>query len=242
MLYVIRCVGGGALLLLIMPLAVWLSGWQWQPGGNETLLRIVYFVSQSANVYGAIFLGVLLTVLLRARPALVLLGILFATVSVGMGVKSLLKEQVREARPYVVWLEETQQITPEQFYEMKRHQRSDWVKTYLAQETRIPAWLRAHWAKETGYAFPSGHSMFAACWALLACVLLWPARRYIALAMIMLWAVGVMGSRLLLGMHWPQDLAMSVLIAAMIVVPGCWLIRRWCTLPARTQPPVLSGK
>lgn len=30
---------GGALLLLLMPLAVWVSGWHWQPGGNEPLLK-----------------------------------------------------------------------------------------------------------------------------------------------------------------------------------------------------------
>jgi membrane-associated phospholipid phosphatase len=31
---------------------------------------------------------------------------------------------------------------------------------------------------ETGFAFPSGHTMFAASWALLAIGLLWPRRHY----------------------------------------------------------------
>lgn len=29
----------GMLLLLIMPVAVWLSGWRWQPGESNALLK-----------------------------------------------------------------------------------------------------------------------------------------------------------------------------------------------------------
>ncbi|EDK9895044.1 phosphatidylglycerophosphatase B, partial [Salmonella enterica subsp. enterica serovar Typhi] len=32
MLSIARRTAAGAALLLIMPLAVWVSGWQWQPG------------------------------------------------------------------------------------------------------------------------------------------------------------------------------------------------------------------
>ena len=43
----------------------------------------------------------------------------------------------------------------------------------------------------------------------------------------MVWATGVMGSRLLLGMHWPRDLAMATLISWLLVVVTCWLAQRW---------------
>ncbi len=73
------------------------------------------------------------------------------------------------------------------------------MKEQLAEENNIPQYLRSHWQKETGFAFPSGHTMFAASWALLAVGLLWPRRRTLTIAILLVWATGVMGSRLLLG-------------------------------------------
>ncbi len=55
--------------------------------------------------------------------------------------------------------------------------------------------------------------MFAASWALLAVGLLWPRRRTFTIAFLLVWATGVMGSRLLLGMHWPRDLVVATLIS-----------------------------
>ncbi|SUG70501.1 phosphatidylglycerophosphatase B [Salmonella enterica subsp. enterica] len=38
------------------------------------------------------------------------------------------------------------------------------MKEQLAGQQNIPVFLRQHWQKETGFAFPSGHTMFAASW------------------------------------------------------------------------------
>ena len=54
--------------------------------------------------------------------------------------------------------------------------------------------------------------MFAASWALLGVGLLWPRRRTLTIAILLVWATGVMGSRMLLGMHWPRDLVVATLI------------------------------
>ncbi len=78
-------------------------------------------------------------------------------------------------------------------------------------------WLKKHWPFETGFAFPSGHTMFAASWALLGVGLLWPRRHYKTVALLLVWATGVMGSRLLLGMHWPRDLVVATLISWLLV-------------------------
>ncbi len=59
--------------------------------------------------------------------------------------------------------------------------------------------------------------MFAASWALLAVGLLWPRRRTFTIAFLLVWATGVMGSRLLLGMHWPRDLVVATLISRLLV-------------------------
>ncbi len=82
-----------------------------------------------------------------------------------------------------------------QFYALKRKERAKLVHEQLAQAQDIPSFLRKHWQKETGFAFPSGHTMFAASWALLAAGLLWPRRRWGTIAVLLVWATAVMGSR-----------------------------------------------
>ena len=116
----------------------------------------------------------------------------------------------------------------EEFYNLKRKDRCALVKEQLAEQQDIPTFLRKHWQKETGFAFPSGHTMFAASWALLGVGLLWPRRRTLTIAILLVWATGVMGSRMLLGMHWPRDLVVATLISWVLVTLATWLAQRFC--------------
>lgn len=84
----------------------------------------------------------------------------------------------------------THHIPVDEFYTLKRAERGNLVKEQLAEEKNIPQYLRSHWQKETGFAFPSGHTMFAASWALLAVGLLWPRRRTLTIAILLVWAAG----------------------------------------------------
>ncbi|SUH09006.1 phosphatidylglycerophosphatase B [Salmonella enterica subsp. enterica] len=79
--------------------------------------------------------------------------------------------------------------------------------------------------------------MFAASWALLAVGLLWPRRRTFTIAFLLVWATGVMGSRLLLGMHWPRDLVVATLISWLLVTLATWLAQRICgpLMPPREE-------
>ncbi|STV73477.1 phosphatidylglycerophosphatase B [Klebsiella michiganensis] len=130
----------------------------------------------------------------------------------------------------------TQQVPVTQFYALKRKERAKLVHEQLAQEQQIPEFLRKHWQKETGFAFPSGHTMFAASWALLGVGLLWPRRRWVTLALLLTWATAVMGSRLALGMHWPQDLIVATLISWLLVTLATWLA------PAVLRPAIAAGR
>ena len=98
----------------------------------------------------------------------------------------------------------------------------------LAEQQTIPGFLRKHWQKETGFAFPSGHTMFAASWALLGVGLLWPRRRWVTIGLLLGWATAVMGSRLALGMHWPQDLIVATSLSWLLVSAATWLTQRFC--------------
>ncbi|MER0047484.1 phosphatidylglycerophosphatase B [Pectobacterium odoriferum] len=224
----------GAALLLIMPMIIWMSGWQWQPEYDGLWLRVLFWITETVTSPWGILTSIVLSIWFlwclrfRLKPALGLLVIMAITVLIGQGIKSVIKEWVQESRPYVVWLEKNHQVDDSYFYSLPRKERSELVKTQLQDQTQIPQWLRSHWQFETGFAFPSGHTMFAATWALLGVGLLWARRHYKTVVILMLWASGVMGSRLILGMHWPQDLVVATLISWLLVVVASWLAQRWC--------------
>ncbi|BDH45674.1 phosphatidylglycerophosphatase B [Salmonella enterica subsp. enterica serovar Choleraesuis] len=224
----------GALVLLIMPVAVWLSGWRWQAGDDARWLKLLYWVTETVTQPWGIITHVLLCgwflwcLRFRLKPALMLFALLGVAILAGQGVKSWVKKQVQEPRPYVIWLEQEHQVPVDAFYRLSRSERGNLVKEQLQQETTVPAWLRSHWQRETGFAFPSGHTMFAASWALLGVGLLWPRRRTLTIIILMVWATAVMGSRLVLGMHWPRDLVVATLISWLLVTLACWLAQRLC--------------
>ncbi|MCX8955952.1 phosphatidylglycerophosphatase B [Erwinia psidii] len=231
----------GAVLLLIMPVMVWISDWQWRPGENGLWQRMLFWMTETVtSPWGAVtsvVLCVWFTWCLRYRlkPTLMLLAIMLLAILAGQCLKTLIKEQVQEPRPYVLWLEKSHALDEKTFYQQPRQQRSELVVKAVASNNCLPVWLKSHWAFETGYAFPSGHTMFAASWALLAIGLLWPRRRFVTLTVLFIWATGVMGSRLVLGMHWPRDLVISTLISWLLVTCATWLVQRYCG-PLSVQP------
>ncbi|MFC3395424.1 phosphatidylglycerophosphatase B [Brenneria rubrifaciens] len=224
----------GATLLLIMPFIIWISGWQWQPEYGGLWLKMLFWITETVTSPWGTLTSTLLSawflwcLRFRLKPALGVLVIMVITVLIGQGVKSGIKEWAREPRPYVVWLEKNHQVDEGYFYALPRKERAELVKSQLRNEQQIPAWLRQHWQFETGFAFPSGHGMFAATWALLAVGLLWTRRHYKTVAVLMIWACAVMGSRLVLGMHWPRDLIAATFISWLLVLVACWLAQRWC--------------
>lgn len=224
----------GAGALLIMPLTVWLSGWHWTPGGHSAWLKAMYWITETVTQPWGIITHIVLCgwflwcLRFRLKAAVMLFIILGSAILIGQTAKSVIKDRVQEPRPFVMWLEKTQHIPADEFYNLKRKQRGELVESRLAESSEVPGWLRTHWRKETGFAFPSGHSMFAASWALLGVGLLWPRRRIFTIALLLVWATGVMGSRLLLGMHWPRDLIVATLLSWLLVTFATWCTQKFC--------------
>jgi phosphatidylglycerophosphatase B len=88
------------------------------------------------------------------------------------------------------------------------------------QEPALTERVRAHWIHETGYAFPSGHSTAAVTFACMFAAqgLLWLGgwRRRVTMVVLPIWAVCVVYSRILLGVHTPVDVVAGTLIGF------CW--------------------
>jgi phosphatidylglycerophosphatase B len=229
MLSIARRTAAGAAILLIMPLAVWISGWMWQPGkmprglnrctgnGNGhatvgdyhpcTALRLVSVVPAFSSARGADAFA------------------FSAAILVGQGVKSWVKDHVQEPRPFVVWLEKAHHVPVDEFYNLKRKDRGALVKEQLAEQQDIPKFLRKHWQKKPGSRFLPGIPCLLPAGRCLG-LGYWPRRRTVTIAVLLVWATAVMGSRLLLGMHWPRDLVVATLISWVLVTLATWLAER----------------
>ena len=233
----------GMLILLSVPCAVLLFGWQWDPAKiPATYLYPFALFSQSANgVIAILFCAVLFWYLkLPLKKSLLLFIILLVTTLAGLAIKSIAKEVTDTPRPYVVWLEKNGYIQEaDHFYDLPH--KSAFVSQQDIPDEQVSEWQQEYWASNTGYSFPSGHTLFAAQWALTMLLLLWRKKAYLPITLTLLWAMGVEASRLILGMHWPSDLITSCALAVVMVwiASLCW--DRWIFTPpnsANAPPPV----
>lgn len=206
--------------MLLVPLIALFAGWHWQPE-DPSALYILYWLTESGSLPFAIatsgiFTGIALLYLkLNLKKSIVFVLSLFLCIGAGQVMKSSIKNMKKEARPYVMWIDEQGYMPQQAFYSLSREDRSAFIHAQDFSDHGVPAWLQQHWEKETGYAFPSGHTMFAVQWVLIFGLLFW--RRRILLTPIVLWGLAMEASRLLFGMHWPIDEIVSCLLAPVIV-------------------------
>ncbi len=218
---------------------------------HASLVESAWWLSLSGSKYGLPFVGLLLLFLVaRNRQELVLL-VLPALLFVGLGAafnEHLLKPWMNEPRPDIEWLssEEAGPVLPEgaeAFYRIQgKAARSSRLESRLAQSGLVLApRLAGHWIAETGFSFPSGHAFAAAAlggWFLFW-MLCWQRRRWLS-PLIVLWSVGVSWSRLMLGVHRPEDVlagsAQGLLLAALAALLVSWWQGRAGYLePSRNQ-------
>ncbi|ENU1225716.1 phosphatase PAP2 family protein [Providencia rettgeri] len=222
-----------ALLLIIPPTLMMITGWHWSPENQFHSIKWLLWLTNTAGapysiLTSLLFLGaVVLVFRSKKKQCLKILLILISVVLLQQGLKSALKNTFKEPRPYVEWLASEYQIPTSDFYELKRSIRAKLIKDTVKQDENVPKWQRKHWQAETGYSFPSGHMLFAAGWALFLIALFWQQRLYALSIGLAIWAEGIAFSRMLLGMHWPIDIITSVVISACFTVFGYYILRLW---------------
>ena len=221
------------IIFLIIPLSVTAVNWQWQPTSINSTSEYFFWLTETASFPWAIITSGLLFVLFclllanKTKKTILLLLILVSAMLGGQIIKSLIKQQTAESRPYVLWLAKEYHFNDKQFYSQTRAERKATIEQLLANSNTIPNWLAQHWQNETGYAFPSGHTLFAATWAFLAIALLSFKRHFLIVNAIIIWSLLIETSRLLLGMHSAYDLILGIVLAWVISVIYCFYARKW---------------
>ncbi|QEH18079.1 phosphatase PAP2 family protein [Histophilus somni] len=214
------------LLLCVVPIFTYFIDWHWQSNEVASLDYFLYFLTETGSTPYAIITCIAFAlfyfVAIRdKKQAIWAIVIMACSVILTQGIKSGLKTMFSEPRPFVQEIVQNSDMSTDDFYAQKRHDRKKIVYQYY-QETKTkqtaPDWLIEHHANETGYSFPSGHTMFAATWLLLVvgfAQLLGHRNPKIKLLVpvVTVWAVLMLVSRLRLGMHYSIDLLASILIA-----------------------------
>ena len=224
----------GTFLLLCAPIFVFISGWQWQPFTEIPLyLYPLFLISETGTVPQVlitclIFAGIALLYLKLSLKKAVLCSIIICTyLGAGQVVKGTMKNIFQEGRPYVTWLQAENLINTDDFYQLTRAQRAEFIRAQDFSSYNLPDWQQKHWSKETGYSFPSGHTIFAAQWLLLYLLLLGRKKAYLPITFISVWAVSMEISRMILGMHWASDVFVSSLLAAALIYPTYLYCCKW---------------
>ncbi|MEG9482414.1 phosphatase PAP2 family protein [Mannheimia sp. HC-2023] len=206
------------LAMLLIPVVTWLANWQWSLAIQYPEYGFDYFlflITETGSVPYAIATCVIFTLLLawvvRKRYSLFfVIAVCIASMVATQGLKTAMKSTFQEPRPFVSALFEDKSVD---FYKLTREQRGLAVTEKIGPQQNF---VTAHQAKEVGYSFPSGHTIFAVSWLLLVvgfCLNMRGQAVVFAHIFAIIWAALMLISRLRLGMHYPIDLFISSLLA-----------------------------
>ena len=233
-----------ALMMLCVPVGFWATGYVWTMqdsigrfGENGALILLTLSGSMPYAI-GTSLLLTIFAVLWTRKQMDWRVVVLLCVLSVGgtQAMKSVIKNMVREPRPFVVQMAQTGylqtwHVTPDTFYSLPKPQRKEIITESGAGLTDTFS-VSSYQATELGYSFPSGHTIFAVSWLLVFVALLhgrrtWQARGF--LAILTLWAMAMLYSRVRLGMHYPIDLFVATWLAL------GWHIGLWAWVVPRLQ-------
>lgn len=200
------------------------------------------WLTELGGIYGAPLVTLVVAGVYLSRPGLSArerrreAGVLATALLVIVGLFAWLNEFVvkpgfGQPRPNIVELADAGVLgmTPAAFYALGD---KDARRAYLAtlHLEHLPAAIRGHWLRETGYSFPSGHALFsmtlATCFACLGLWALDGPRRW-CLLLLVPWALSVCYTRPLLRVHTPTDVLVGGSLGACAGLTAAWITQRF---------------
>ena len=207
---------------------------------DQALSRFWLFLSDSGAQWGVGTMLFLATALVASKQtgtkARILKGIYFlgglfvVLLAFAATNEFVTKPLVAAPRPYALKLEAEGLFRAAEFYTLPNNrERSLFLRKTFDEHPDHPVVksldpkIREHWELETGFSFPSGHSLnaflFAVVLAFLIQWLLPQGRRWVWIPF--LWAGGVCLSRIAVGVHSPLDVTVGALLGGLV---GCFIL------------------
>lgn len=208
---------------------------------QSPLATALYWLTTTGTApYGVATVLVVLALAYRYMPNALFINLFLAiglSQVLSLSTSHALKSFFKEPRPNLVYLAEQAlpeeaQLTPDTFYQLAHSDRSRVIAEALNElQTRTSAVklspkIHQHWEDEIGYSFPSGHTIFAVTLVLTASYYLLLAGLPLFTSALLAWGLLMGLSRMLLGMHWPQDVLFSTLLAAIISSLSIFLVSK----------------
>jgi len=245
------CTARGAAWLLAEATAFWCALWLAYALPtirlDTALSSVLLGLTGTGGVTGATLLGLTATVLLALRPRrslrrilhevlvhVVVLGTLLS--GAALANEYALKPAVAIPRPNIAHLAKSGALglTVEDFYttmdkDERRHHLDRLLNDPDFEAVALTPGVRDHWIHEVGYSFPSGHTITAtvlATYFVVLGVLSAATTRRRILHILPVWAVLVAWSRVLLGVHRPEDVVWGGLLGLVLGAAAAWLSLR----------------
>ncbi len=130
--------------------------------------------------------------------------------------KNAIKQLTESPRPYTeIMTQELLLPNPMHFYKLDTQQQHVLIERV---DDKVSHWRTDFWQDEMNFAFPSGHTVFAATCLLLFGGIFIRQQRFILASFLVVWASLVAYSRVWLGMHRPEDLLGAVVFVAILAL------------------------
>lgn len=234
------------LILAAMPSYLLMSNQQIFPwlDLSQPLAQILFWLTSTGTApYGAMTVVVFLAICMKFVPKPLWVRLTCAVIlslSISTTLNHQLKSYFTEPRPNATFLSEQaqSQLDLDSFYQQKKKQRRKIIEKTIEQyqspenteqlhtvpALAISSMIQKHWIHEVGYAFPSGHTIFAVTLVLTSSFYLLLAGATGVNIALVFWGLMMGVSRMLLGMHWPQDVFASTCIAVFISIFSVYLV------------------
>lgn len=222
-------------LLLLQPLFLYLGHIQLFPLIDLTgdFAQCIYWLTSTGSVPDGIFFIIAVLVIcffLLPRKLFVHLFLAVAlSQSVGVVLKHELKGHFMEPRPNVQWYDYFHKMDKNFFYSQDKVKREALMKQVIALNEKILPMsprIAEHWQDEVNFSFPSGHTQFAVSFCLVVSFYLFSAGLIGFPLALFVWASMMGISRMMLGLHWSQDVLASGFLGGILALVSVYLVQK----------------
>ena len=218
----------GWIILLIIPGILFVSDTSLFPwlSLDSTAAEILFWITSSGTFPYGIATILLVLLLSYRRLERSRFFSLFFAISLSMctilGLSHYLKPFFNEARPNAVWLDQHYLLNTDNFYSLSKAERKEQMMAavnqieYADTDITLAPLVKQHWQHEVDFSFPSGHTLLAITLTMVASYYLLIAGNIWIPSLLFFWSITMGFSRMLLGMHWTQDVLASTLLGGII--------------------------